>query len=198
MRFSFITLFPEIVEGYFRASIMHRALESGIISVDFYNPRDYSTNRYKKVDEPMIGGGAGMLMSPQPLDDAISDIRGKSPQAYVLFLSPAGKPFNQNDARRLSAKKHIVLVAGRYEGIDERVLELQADEVVDLKPGRMKTMPAPDEDPGAEKVRPAVSKPLVAVPADSTSRKGEQLYQERLRASAKWLAGAYHNSYKKY
>jgi tRNA (guanine37-N1)-methyltransferase len=108
---------------------MHRALENGIISVDFYNPRDYSTNRYKKVDEPMIGGGAGMLMSPQPLDDAISDIRGKSPQAYVLFLSPAGKPFNQNDARRLSAKKHIVLVAGRYEGIDERVLELQADEV---------------------------------------------------------------------
>ena len=78
---------------------------------------------------------------------------------------------------------------------EQAVPELQADEVVDLKPGRMKTMPAPDEEAGAERVRPAVSTPVAAVTADSTNRKGEQLYQERLRASAKWLAGAYHNNY---
>jgi len=129
MRFTFVTLFPEIVEGYFGASILGRARESGQIAVDFVNPRDYSTSRYKKVDEPMIGGGAGMLMSPQPLDDALNAIKADSPEAHVIFLTPVGKPFRQNDAKRLAKRKHLVLVAGRYEGIDERLIELHADEV---------------------------------------------------------------------
>jgi tRNA (guanine37-N1)-methyltransferase len=129
MRFSFVTLFPNIVQGYFGDSILKRAVDAGNISIDYTNPRDYTINRHAKVDDPMISGGAGMLMTPQPLDDAISAIRSESPHAYVLFLTPVAKPFRQTDAKRLASKEHIVLVSGRYEGIDERVIEMHADEL---------------------------------------------------------------------
>jgi tRNA (guanine37-N1)-methyltransferase len=129
MRFTFVTLFPDIVEGYFGNSIMKRAIDAGHVAIEYLNPRDFSTNRHKKVDEPMIGGGAGMLMTPQPLDDALKSIRETSPQAHVIFLTPVAKPFRQNDAKRLAGQEHIVLVSGRYEGIDERVIEEHADEV---------------------------------------------------------------------
>jgi len=123
-----MTLFPQIVEGYFSDSILFRAIESGLMSVDFYNPRDYTTNKHMKVDEPMIGGGAGMLMTPQPLFDTVAAIREQSPNAYVVVATPVGKPFNQNDARRLAQKEHVVFVSGRYEGLDERFIEV-ADEL---------------------------------------------------------------------
>ena len=129
MRFTFVTLFPDIVEGYFGNSIMKRAIDAGHVAIEYLNPRDFSTNRHKKVDEPMIGGGAGMLMTPQPLDDVLRSIRETSPQAHVIFLTPVAKPFCQNDAKRLAGQEHIVLVSGRYEGIDERVIEEHADEV---------------------------------------------------------------------
>jgi tRNA (guanine37-N1)-methyltransferase len=130
MRFTFVTLFPQIVEGYFADSILKRALAAGHVTIDYVNPRDFSTNRHMKVDEPMIGGGAGMLMTPQPLVDALGSIRDESPWAHVVLLTPVAKPFRQNDARRLAqAYKHVVFVAGRYEGIDERVIEAHADEV---------------------------------------------------------------------
>jgi len=129
MRFSFVTLFPQIVEGYFGASILGRAREAGHLRIDFVNPRDYSSNRYRKVDDAMVGGGAGMLMSPQPLHDALNALKAESPDAHIIFLSPVGKPFRQQDAKRLAGQSHIVLVAGRYEGIDERIIELHAHEV---------------------------------------------------------------------
>ena len=129
MRFSFVTLFPQMIEGYFAHSILGRAIEAGQVEIDAVNPRDFSTNRHHKVDEPMIGGGAGMLMTPQPLDDALTQIKEASPEAHVIFLTPVGKPFRQNDAKRLASHEHIVLVAGRYEGIDERIIEMHADEV---------------------------------------------------------------------
>ena len=132
MRFTFVTLFPQMIEGYSAHSILGRAIEAGHLSIDTVNPRDFSTNRHRKVDEPMIGGGAGMLMTPQPLDDALMQIRSNSPEARVIFLTPVGKPFRQNDARRLASHRHIVLVAGRYEGIDERIIEMHADEVLSV------------------------------------------------------------------
>jgi len=129
MRFTFVSLFPKMIEGYFEHSILARAIAAGHLSIDYTNPRDFSTNRHKKVDEPMIGGGAGMLMTPQPLDDALSNVLAQSPKAHVIFLTPVGKPFRQHDAKRLADYEHIVLVAGRYEGIDERIIEEYADEV---------------------------------------------------------------------
>ncbi len=132
MRFSFVTLFPQMIDGYFVHSILGRAIEAELIRIESINPRDFSTNRHHKVDEPMIGGGAGMLMTPQPLDDALTHIKEGSPQAHVIFLTPVGKPFRQNDAKRLASHDHIVLVAGRYEGIDERIIEMHADEVLSV------------------------------------------------------------------
>ena len=132
MRFSFVTIFPEIIDGYFSASILKRAIESNLIEIDFYNPRDYTQSRYKKVDDAMVGGGAGMLMTPQPLIDTIRDIKSSSPSAHTLFLTPVAKPFRQNDAKRLAKYEHIILVSGRYEGIDERVIELYADEIFSI------------------------------------------------------------------
>jgi len=119
VKFSFLTLFSNIIQGYFSDSILKRAIDNSFISIDFINPRDYTTNKHNKVDEPMIGGGAGMLMTPQPLFDAIDTIKENSPDAYVIVVTPVGKPFRQNDAKRLAKKEHIVFVSGRYEGIDE-------------------------------------------------------------------------------
>jgi len=132
MRFSFVTLFPDLIKGYFSESILKRAIEDEKISIDFANPRDFTTDKHNRVDAPMIGGGAGMLMTPQPLMDTLDNIRASSPSAHVIFLSPVAKPFAQNDAKRLAKKEHIVFVSGRYEGIDERVIEAQADELFSI------------------------------------------------------------------
>ena len=132
MHFSFVTLFPDLIKGYFSESILKRAIEDKKISIDFFNPRDFTTDKHNRVDAPMIGGGAGMLMTPQPLMDTLENVREASPKAHVIFLSPVAKPFTQNDAKRLSRKEHIVLVSGRYEGMDERVIEAQADELFSI------------------------------------------------------------------
>jgi len=132
MRFSFVTLFKNIIEGYFSDSILARAIEVGHISIDYYNPRDYTKDKHNRVDAPMVSGGAGMLMTPQPLFDTFEDILKASPKAHILFLSPVGKPFTQNDAKRLAQKEHVVLVSGRYEGIDERVIEKYANEIFSI------------------------------------------------------------------
>jgi len=132
MRFTFLTLFPDIIKGYFTNSILSRAISDKHLMIDYVNPRDFTTNRHNKVDEPMIGGGAGMLMTVQPLSDSINSIQEKSPNAHIVFLSPVGKTFRQNDAKRLAKKEHIVLVSGRYEGIDERVIEKYADEIFSI------------------------------------------------------------------
>ena len=129
MKFTFVTLFPSIMECYFKDSILKKAVEKSLLHIEFINPRDYSTNKHNKVDAPLVGGGAGMLMTPQPLSSAIEDIKQKSPKAHTIFLTPSAKPFKQKDAKRLSLKEHIVLISGRYEGFDERVIELYADEL---------------------------------------------------------------------
>jgi len=129
MKFTFLTLFPNIIECYFQDSILKKAIDKSLLEVEFINPRDYTQDKHKKVDAPLVGGGAGMLMTPQPLSSAIEDIKQKSPKAHIVFLTPSAKPFRQKDAKRLAEKKHIVLVSGRYEGFDERVIELYADEL---------------------------------------------------------------------
>ena len=132
MKFSFVTLFPNLIQGYFTESILKRAIEDSKISIDFYNPRDFTTDKHNRVDAPMIGGGAGMLMTPQPLMDTLNKIKVDSPKAHIIFLSPVAKNFTQNDAKRLAHKEHVVFVSGRYEGIDERVIETQADELFSI------------------------------------------------------------------
>ncbi len=132
MRYTFVTLFPNIIEGYFTDSILKRAIQNGLLHIDYVNPRDFSLNKHKKTDDTAFGGGAGMLMTPQPLHDALESILQESPEAHIVFLTPVAKQFVQNDAKRLAKKEHIVFVSGRYEGIDERIIELFADEVYSI------------------------------------------------------------------
>ncbi|MDR1975687.1 MAG: tRNA (guanosine(37)-N1)-methyltransferase TrmD [Campylobacteraceae bacterium] len=129
MNFTFVTLFGGLVYPYFDDSILGRAKEAGFINIECVNPRDFSLDKHKKVDDYKAGGGAGLLMCPQPLFDALDDVKRKNPDAYFVFPLPVAKSFTQNDAKRLSKKKHIIFVCGRYEGIDERVIETYADEV---------------------------------------------------------------------
>ncbi|MCK9373054.1 MAG: tRNA (guanosine(37)-N1)-methyltransferase TrmD [Sulfuricurvum sp.] len=129
MRFTYVTLFSNLIEGYFQDSILKRGIEAGRFQVGFLNPRDYSASRHHKVDDTAVGGGAGMVMTPQPLFDTLNTL-GR--EAHIIFAAPVGKPFTQNDAKRLAEKEHVVFVSGRYEGIDERVIETFADEVFSI------------------------------------------------------------------
>ena len=130
MRFSFVSLFPNLISGYFEDSILSRAIEKGLLEIDYVNPRDYSADKWKKVDDTAVGGGAGMVMTPQPLFDTLEKLQEED--VHIIFATPVGKPFNQNDAKRLAKKKHVAFVSGRYEGIDERVIERFADEVYSI------------------------------------------------------------------
>jgi tRNA (guanine37-N1)-methyltransferase len=129
MRFTFVTLFPNLIEGYFQDSILKRAVDKNLLSVDYLNPRDFSLNKHSKVDDSAVGGGAGMVMNPQPLCDALDSLKEENPEVHIIFLTPVAKPFKQNDAKRLAKISHVAFVSGRYEGIDERVVEEFADEV---------------------------------------------------------------------
>lgn len=130
MRFSFITLFPELISFYFQDSILKRAVDASLITYDFTTPRDFSGNKYNKVDEYLAGGGAGLLIRPEPVMRAIDSVADSG--THVVFLLPAGKPFRQSDAVRLSSKKHLCLVCSRYEGVDERVVESRGHEVFSI------------------------------------------------------------------
>ena len=132
MKFTFVTLFPNLIKPYFEESILKIALQKNILQIDTINPRDFTKDKHKKVDDTLIGGGAGMLMTPQPLNDTLSHIKKKDNSAYIIFLTPSAKLFAQKDAKRLSKKEHIVFVSGRYEGIDERVIEMHANEVFSI------------------------------------------------------------------
>ncbi|AFL69001.1 tRNA (guanosine(37)-N1)-methyltransferase TrmD [Sulfurospirillum barnesii] len=129
MRFSYVTLFEGLIASYFEDSILKRAIAKGLLEVSFVNPRMYTKNKHGKVDDYQASGGAGLVLFAQPLFDALRHIKKESPQAYIIFPTPAGKLFTQNDAKRLSHKEHLVFVSGRYEGIDERVIETFADEL---------------------------------------------------------------------
>ena len=128
----FRSLFPKIIEGYFGDSILKRAICDEKIYLDFINPRDFSLSKHKKVDDYKVGGGAGLLMASQPLHDALEFVKSRNQNAYFLFPVPVGKPFLQHDSKRLSLKDEIVFVCGRYEGIDERVVEEFADELFSI------------------------------------------------------------------
>lgn len=132
MKFSFVTLFCELISPYFNHSILSRAKNANLITTDFINPRDFSLDAHKKVDEYMIGGGAGLLIAPQLLNDALNFIKSANKSTHFVFLTPVGKKFSQNDAKRLAKKEHICFVCGRYEGIDERMIEKWADEVFSI------------------------------------------------------------------
>ena len=132
MTFTFVTLFQNIVQGYFTDSMLSRAINNNLLEIKYIDPRKYSTNKHYKVDYTAVGGGAGMVISPQPMFDALDALKKEDEDVHIVFLTPVAKQFTQNDAKRLAKKNHIAFVSGRYEGIDERVIEMYADEVYSI------------------------------------------------------------------
>jgi len=133
MRFDLITIFPRLCDGPLGEGIVRRAIESGIVDVRVHDLRDYTTDRHRSVDDVPYGGGPGMVFKAEPLFAAVEAIRaeGGQPDAVIL-TSPQGRQFTQAEAARLAAMRHVVVVCGRYEGVDERVRQALATEEMSI------------------------------------------------------------------
>jgi tRNA (guanine37-N1)-methyltransferase len=123
MRFDVLTLFPEFIQSYFDFSIMKRAKEGSIVSLNTINPRDYTEDKHKKVDDTPYGGGAGMVLMPQPYVDAYDSVE-KLENSITVMLSPQGEPLSENLVLDLAKYDQIVMLCGHYEGFDERIREI--------------------------------------------------------------------------
>jgi len=129
MRFDILTLFPEMFDGI-NKSIIGKAVEKNLIEINLINIRDFSKDKHKKVDDTPYGGGAGMVLKPDVVYDAYNSI--KTDNAKVIYLSPKGKTLNQEKVRNLSKEKHLILLCGHYEGIDQRVLDEIVNEEISI------------------------------------------------------------------
>jgi len=130
MKFSVLTLFPEMLEAL-GESIIGRATQKGIIETEYINIRDYSTDKHRRVDDYPYGAGGGMVMQPQPIYDAYKAVAGDD-RPHVIYMSPQGKTLTQEKAKELSSYKHIVILCGHYEGVDERIIEEIVDEEISI------------------------------------------------------------------
>ncbi len=132
MRFDVITLFPGMIRAQSAHGIQGRAVERGLVEVVTWNPRDYTRDRHGSVDDRPYGGGPGMVMQVQPLRDTLAAARAAAGDAPVIYLSPQGQPLTQAKVRELAGMAGIILLAGRYEGIDERVIDREVDEELSI------------------------------------------------------------------
>lgn len=122
MKIDILTLFPSMFDGFLNESIIGRAIKDKKVEINIHNIRDYSKDPHKKVDDYGYGGGAGMILMPQPIFDAVDDL--KTDDSYIVLLTPQGVKYNQNEAKKLTLKKHIIIICGHYEGFDERIRSL--------------------------------------------------------------------------
>lgn len=127
MRIDILTLFPSMFDGFLKESIIKRAIEKGLVSIGIHNIRDYSKDAHKKVDDYQFGGGSGMVLMPQPIFDAVEDL--KKDDTYVILMSPQGVPYQQKIAHEFTKKTHLLIICGHYEGFDERIRTLVDMEV---------------------------------------------------------------------
>ncbi|MBC8519839.1 MAG: tRNA (guanosine(37)-N1)-methyltransferase TrmD [Gammaproteobacteria bacterium] len=136
MRFDLITLFPEMLSAITGQGITKRAVDRGLVDIHHWNPRDFTEDRHRTVDDRPYGGGPGMVMLYEPLKKAICQARDSQKESgispYLIYLSPQGKPLTQGKIEELSKKDGMLLLAGRYEGIDERLIESEVDEEISI------------------------------------------------------------------
>lgn len=127
MKIDILTIFPSMFDGFLNTSIIKRAREKGFVDIQIHDIRSYSTDAHKRVDDYGYGGGRGMVLMPQPIFDAVDDI--KTDDSLVILMTPQGKQYKQKFAYDLSRKKHLILICGHYEGFDERIRSLADMEI---------------------------------------------------------------------
>ena len=127
MKIDILTLFPRMFDGFLHESIMKRAIDNNKVSINVYDIRTYSKDKHKKVDDYGYGGGQGMVLMPQPIFDAVDDL--KTEDSKVILLTPQGKTYNQSIAYDLTSEKHLIIICGHYEGFDERIRTLADIEI---------------------------------------------------------------------
>jgi tRNA (guanine37-N1)-methyltransferase len=132
MRIEILTLFPEIFDGFLKSSLVGKAIARGLLQASLVNIRDFADPPHFSVDDTPYGGGPGMVMKAEPLLRAIRSSRERLPGAKVILLSASGRPFKQTLASEFSGEGELILVCGRYEGVDERVIELEIDEEISI------------------------------------------------------------------
>ncbi|HTX72880.1 MAG TPA: tRNA (guanosine(37)-N1)-methyltransferase TrmD, partial [Rectinemataceae bacterium] len=130
MKFTVLSLFPEILRGFFESSIMARAVERGLVSYSLVNIRDYATDKHRKCDDELFGGGPGMLMLPGPLGRCLE--AAGAPATRCVYLTPSGRLFNQSLARELAAEPELILLCGHYEGVDQRIIDRYVTDEVSI------------------------------------------------------------------
>ena len=128
LRIDIITIFPAMFSGPLDASITQRARDAGLVDIRLHDLRDWTTDKHRSVDDAPYGGGAGMVMRPEPWFAAVEALQRETPPGHTLLLTPQGRPFTQDAARDLAARPRLILCCGRYEGVDERVREHLVDE----------------------------------------------------------------------
>ena len=130
MRIDILTLFPGMFPGYLNESILKRAREAGLVEFYLHNIRDYAAGKHRVTDEPPFGGGGGMILKPEPIFRAVEAIKSADEESPVILLTPQGRPFTQTIAQELAQQERLILICGRYEGVDERVRQyLVTDEI---------------------------------------------------------------------
>ena len=134
MKIDILTLFPEMFAGPFSTSIIKRARDNGLLDINLINIRDFAHDKHRIVDDYPFGGGAGMVMKPEPIFEAVASVRDRNTETgtKVILLCPQGRLFDQEIAKRLSGESHLVMLCGHYEGIDERVREQLVDEEISI------------------------------------------------------------------
>lgn len=128
MRAAIVTLFPDMFAAISEYGVTGRAIRDGLVKLEFWNPRDFTKDRHRTVDDRPYGGGPGMLMKTEPLEQAVMAAKAAMPSAKVIYLTPQGRVLDQAAINRLAREEALILLCGRYEGIDERVIESQVDE----------------------------------------------------------------------
>ena len=131
LRFDIITIFPDVFSAIFNESIIKRAQEKKKVAIKVHDLREYTQDKHKKVDDRPFGGGPGMVLSPQPLFDAVKSIKGRR-KVRVIYMDPGGKSFSQPRAKQLTKYRNLIIICGHYEGIDERVREHLVDESISI------------------------------------------------------------------
>jgi len=132
MIFDILTIFPDLLDSPLNEGILRKARREGIIQVEMTNIRDYALDKHSMTDDRPFGGGEGMVMKPEPLALALQDVRHRRPGGKVILLSPQGRLFNQQVAKKLAALQHLVLICGRYEGVDERFRQSYVDDEISI------------------------------------------------------------------